>query len=411
MYHSFKEYIFSIGKKYKDNNEIITFLQKNNNFSNIYDKDNLILINFSNNSDNNKFCLFDKDLNIYYIEKYEIVLYKNDLNNFNNINRDWDKINIYENIGDNIYLIKYNDNIYVIYKYEKYYKINKIIEINFINQLYFNLKIELNNNILKKILIVSNKYNKLLYFKNNNILDSLIDYKEKKNYFSCSDELLFELEKISQNNENKKKLTMNGYIIEYDNKEYIINTNLYQKIIDMMPSYYNINKCYIELYKADNLSFLVNYMTLYTHEIINRINISIKTLCREILNIYHLTRKKNNQELYNLLNNNYKNILFDLHKIYIYCKNKNKDIKSEEDSDDINIDLNKLTINSDIIYKYLKKINTDILINVYIERENLLKNIKNININYDNFISTPSQFKVIFNDCSYTKTLSILLNN
>jgi hypothetical protein len=405
MYNSFKEYIISIHEKYKD--KFLLHLQKTNKFLNVFEKDNLILINFLNNNDLNRFCLFNKDLNIFLLEKYEITLYKND---FFTINKNWNNINIYENIGDKIYFFKHENQIYIIYKFEQNYKISNITEINYINELYKNSNIELNNNIFKKMLLVSNKYNKLLYYKNNVIYESLIDYNEKKKYFSCSDELLFELEKISQYNENKKKLSINGYILEYENNEYIINTNLYQKIIDMMPKYNNINKCYIELYKDDNLSFLVNYMTSYTHEIINRINISIKTLCKEILNIYHLTRKKNNKDLYNLLSNNYKNILFDLHNIFIYCKNTDNNLKSFEDSDDIDIDLNKLTINIDVIYKYLKKINTDLLINIFIDRENLIKNIKNININYDNFNSTPTQFKIILNDCSYTKTLSILLN-
>ena len=148
-------------------------------------------------------------------------------------------------------------------------------------------------------------------------------------------------------------------------------------------------------------------MSQYTSESINRINNSIRTLSKEILNIYHFTRNKQNSVLYNILSNNYKTILYDIHKIFIYFR-KNEIKENKEDKEDI--DLNLSNINVDIIYKYLKKINTDLLINIYIDRTELIKNIKNIEINYNKFNSTPNQFKIIFNECSYTKTLSTLLN-
>ena len=104
----------------------------------------------------------------------------------------------------------------------------------------------------------------------------------------------------------------------------------------MMPYYSNINKCFIDLYKNDNLCFIINYMSQYTSEIINRVNSSIKTLSKEILNIYHFTRNKENSELYNILSNNYKTILFDIHKIFIYFrKNEVKGNKEDKDIDNV----------------------------------------------------------------------------
>jgi hypothetical protein len=400
-----KEYIFSINKKYKD--DYIKYIKKEKDFI-INEISDLILINF-NNDLYNKFCLFSKDLNIFITESIPRTFYKNNISksDLDIIKTNWKKINIYENMGNMIYLINYDDIIYIIYKYDKYYKIYELNNNTYIYDLYQKANIQIEKNDFKKLSLIHNKYNKILYFKNNINYEEMIDYKLNKIYFSCLDELIFDLEKISLENEKKKKISINGYILELNNEEYIINTNIYQKIYDMMPYYSNINKCYIELYKNDNLCFIINYMSQYTSESINRINNSIRTLSKEILNIYHFTRNKQNSELYNILSNNYKTILYDIHKIFIYFR-KNEIKENKEDKEDI--DLNLSNINVDIIYKYLKKINTDLLINIYIDRTELIKNIKNIEINYNKFYSTPNQFKIIFNECSYTRTLSILLN-
>ena len=396
-----KDYIFSINNKYKD--EYINYLKKEKDFI-VIELSDLILLNFQNDLYKKyKFCLFSKDLKFFVIEYVPQIFYKNNIpkNELNLLKINWKDINIYENIGDLIYLMNYNDVIYIIYRSDKIYNISEINKLPYINELYQKANINLQINQLKKLSLIHNKYNKILYYKNNLNYEEILEYKSNNIYFSCIDELIFDLEKISSINESKKRISINGYILELNNQEYIINTNIYQKISDMMPYYSNINKCYIELYKNDNLCFIINYMSQYTSEIINRINNSIKTISKEILNIYHFTRNKQNPELYNLLSNNYKTILFDIHKIFMYFR---KNEINEE------IDLNLSTINVDIIYKYLKKISTDLLVNIYIDRNDLIKKIKNINIDYDKFISTPSKFKLICNECSYTKTLSILLN-
>jgi len=402
-----KEYIFSINNKYKE--EYIKYLKKEKDFI-ITELSDLILLNFQNDLYKKyKFCLFSKNLNIFIIEYVPKIFYKYNIpkNELDLLKSNWININIYENIGDLIYSINYNNIIYIIYKYDKYYNISEINKITYINDLYQKANINLEINKLNHLSLIHNKYNKILYYKNNLNYEEILEYKSNNIYFSCIDELIFDLEKISSINESKKRISINGYILEFNKKEYIINTNIYQKIYDMMPYYSNINKCYIELYKNDNLCFIINYMSQYTSEIINRINNSIKTISKEILNIYHFTRNKQNSELYNILSNNYKTILFDIHKIFMYIR-KNEIKENNEDNE--YIDLNLSTINVDIIYKYLKKINTDLLINIYLDRNELIKEIKSINIDYNKFTSTPNKFKLICNECSYTKTLSILLN-
>lgn len=384
--------------------------------------DNLYVLYFNNiNStilkneiDTYNICIFDKSLELFYIDKKPIILHKNSINNIiNNINNIND-CNIYENIGDIIYIIQYNNKKYIVYKYNTVYKIDKINNENiyfknlFIN--YFDNNPEINPeinsaeiNFVKKMSLINVKYNKILYYKNNDVYEDIINYKEKKVHFSCIDELIFDLEKISNIYETKKKLSSNGYIIEYNNNDYIINYNIYQKIIDIMPNYSNINKCYIELYKNDNLNFMICFMTLYYHDILNRVNLSIKNISKELLNIYHFTRKQQNKELNDILTNTYRLLIDDLHKIFLYSKKYDEIYNNEKDF------IDKISLNNDIVYKYIKTINDDLLIKLYIERDSILEKLKNININFSEFNNTPSHYKIIFIDCIYTKTMSALL--
>ena len=166
----------------------------------------------------------------------------------------------------------------------------------------------------------------------------------------------------------------------------------------------NINKAYLELYKNDNLKFIINYMSPYSQEIIKRVNLSIKTLSKEFLNIYHITRKKLNPDLYNILSNNYKTILFDLHKIFIYTR---KQENNDENSDEFFMIKKSLT--HDIIYKYLKKININLLTQIYIDRLQLINDIPTIKIDIDNMKFDTNEFKILFNDCINTKTMGFLL--
>jgi len=347
-------------------------------------------------------CIFDKSLDLFYIDKKPIILQKSLIHNIiTNIN----ECNIYENIGDIVYIISHSDKKYVVYKYNMIYKIENIENVIFKNIILeelskFNCVI---NSKINKMSLINIKYNKILYYKNNDIYEDILNYNEKKVHFSCIDELIFDLEKISNIYETKKKISTNGYILQYNNNEYIVNYNIYQKIIDIMPNYFNINKCYIELYKNDNLNFMISYMTPYSHDILNRVNLSIKNISKELLNIYHFTRKQQNKELNEILTNTYKLLIDDLHKIFLYSKKYDEVYNTEKDF------IDKISLNNDIVYKYIKTINDDLLIKLFIERDDILKKIKNININFNEFDNTPTHYKIIFIDCIYTKIMSALL--
>jgi len=170
-----------------------------------------------------------------------------------------------------------------------------------------------------------------------------------------------------------------------------------------MPNYFNINKFYIELYKNYNLNFMISYMTLYSHDILNRVNLSVKNISKELLNIYHFTRKQQNKELNDILTNTYRLLIDDLHKIFLYSKKYDETYNNEKDF------IDKISLNNDIVYKYIKTINDDLLIQLYIDRELILQKIENINISFDEFNNTPTHYKIIFIDCIYTKTMSALL--
>jgi len=412
-----KDYITNLLIKYDYN--ILNHFEKNTKFVNMSIKktNDLYIIHVNKISDNlihsdkliNEiihnldYCIFNRTMDFIIINKKKIILDKPYTNSIiNEIKNNWKQLNIYENIGINTYIFNYNDQIYFYDIYdENIHDINndKLILSNFLK-----LNINLQNKQFLNVSIIINKYNHLLYYKNNDIIEEIKINFNKHIHYSCFDELIFDLENISKSNENKKKISHNGIIIQFNDNLYILNTYIYQKISDMMIPVRNINKAYLELYKNDNLSFIINYISPYPHEIIKRINNSIKTLSREFLNIYHITRKKLNAELYNILSNNYKTILFDLHKIFIVVRKNEENIENSDDFFYI-----KKSMNHDIIYKYLKKININLLTEIYIERLDLINNLSTIKIDVDNMKFGTNEFKILFNDCINTKTMGFLL--
>jgi hypothetical protein len=281
----------------------------------------------------------------------------------------------------------------------------------YILQLVDKSDIPFNLNNITNVIICSHKVNNIMYYKNNTLCEDIFLEKSDNVYYSCFDEIIFDLENLSNMNEQKKKITNSGFILSYKNTDYVLNSYIYQKIQDIIPPFKNINKCFLELYKNDNLSFVINYMSPYPADIIKRVNLSIKTLSREFLNIYHVTRKKANASLYNILSNNYRTVLFDLHKIFIYTRKSeegvvtkiNNIINSDEEFNE------KKSLNHDIIYKYLKKINIGLLCDIFIDRIELLNKIQDITIDMNNIRMNTTEFKILFTDCIHTKTMSHLL--
>jgi hypothetical protein len=395
-----KKYMFDFIEYFKNNSEI------NNIYT--YDLDSLkmiytdkININLHHSNElldyilhNLEFIIIDKDYNIVtYLEKYRMI----DEINKKNIIEHWNECEVFKNyIGVFMIFFKHNSIEYYCTKYKIHHYENSFIE-KFTNNIFD--RYEENNTPINRIFISQRFKNIFAYDENFNLLNNVIfsidsAQNDSKLFYSCFDELDFEHNESIKKMESNKKLFNAGYLIKYNGYMYILPNKLYEKINNLLPKYSNLNKIYLELYKSDNLNFVINYISLYPSDIIKRINLSMKTLSKEYLNIYHLTRKKSHPEVYEKLDEINKKILYDLHTIFIETR-KNEFIINNDIAD-------KKSLTVEIVYKYLKKVDIDILEKIYLNRNNLINLIKNV-FNNDSF-------KIFFEDCINTKTISYLLN-
>jgi len=217
-------------------------------------------------------------------------------------------------------------------------------------------------------------------------------------YFSCFDEMSLYLEGLHKSDKQYKKLTSQGIMFTYiqggDTYKISLNTRIYDKISTYFDDNENIHRTYMYIYQKDKCNDILTYVTNNCYAIIRRINISLKTLSKEILNIYFLTRNKQNCDLYDILPKCYRDCLFNIHKIFI--SKREKDIINK-DSDGL---MEKRSVTVDNVYWYLKNTSTDTLITIYQVRKDLLNNIKNISpsdndIMYDTCINTLLQTKLM----------------
>ena len=154
------------------------------------------------------------------------------------------------------------------------------------------------------------------------------------------DKILDDLRIISQQDEKTKCITTEGFIIKYyldDNLFRLLKlqTNIYKRISKLKPNNSNINQAYLELYQKDKLKFMVPYFTKYKTEVLNRVHKSMKTLSREILDLYHITRHQKNPDIYNSLPGQYKTVLYNLHGMYL--KKISNNPEKTEKLDSINV--------------------------------------------------------------------------
>ena len=335
------------------------------------------------------FIITDDNYSIITYVKKNILL--NDVNKHELINN-WDKCVVsYNYIGLYTVFFIHNNKKYYCIKYNIYKFENQ--PFTFINDDIFK-EDNLNKNVIHKI-IAYNKLKFILSYDNSfNLIDKKVYDIETSNLKLDSYDELEDLHyKQIMFMEKNKKLQNAGYIINYDGNKYILINKIYEKINSLLPKYNNLNKIYLDLYKNDNLNRVINYLTPYGYDVLKRINDSIKTISKEYLNIYHLTRKKSNPLLYDKMNTINKKILYELHTIFINTR------KNEFIVNDYFID--KKSLNVDIVYKYLKKLNIDILEQIYLDRESLIDSTKN---------TLPDKnFKIFFEDCINTKTMTYLL--
>ena len=295
-------------------------------------------------------CYLKKPKYINNLNNIDITKY---LNNIDNI--DIAKYKIYKNhIGEYSIIIKYLNNFYSCKKYK----------IKCINS---------DDNISVGDYIIYDKdISKILLYEEHNISE-LINHKITKLPSDLIDVKNIDLSKINNDIIKHKKITTGGYVlIDQNNNRLILEPEIYTYIKNKIPKYNNFHKCCFDLYINNNLNELISYLTLYCFQTITRINLSLKILSREILNIYHMTRRHENEKLYNILSKNYKKILYELHKIFI-----NK--RSEYNLNFTNTQ-HKKSITIDDVYNYIISMCLIDIFTLYNDRE---KFINNYNIDLD----------------------------
>ncbi|ARF09373.1 hypothetical protein Catovirus_2_322 [Catovirus CTV1] len=216
-------------------------------------------------------------------------------------------------------------------------------------------------------------------------------------FFSCMDELTMRLDYMTYDSKINKCIYYAGFILKiYKNKRNTKNIYLYNEIYkfisENVSNNTNIHRVYLELYQKNNLSDILPYISDYSSEITHRLNMSMKTISREILNIYHTTRKKKHQELYKQLPESYKKILYGLHGVYINSKKKEiinrKPIEYDETK--------SITVHD--VYYYVKELTSYQLIELFKERIQLLKNNNFEETMNHSCIYTLTQTKLMFDD-------------
>lgn len=331
----------------------------------------------------NLFC-FNKSWYISYSTK--IIKICDDINNSINANSTEniilsyliDKSIIVEKIEDNQKIFKINENVdeNLIYHFlVKHSSFRKLPNSNTKNDQGISLLWITNKNCE---LIEKNNYNQ-------NFVSMKI-HNEKKLHFSCLDELLTSLDTMNNEDILTKNIQYGGYYIKMYNentktyKTCYITTEIYDYLQNVVAQNVNQYKIFLELYQRDKLTEILPYLHKYPTDVIRRINMSVKTLAKEILNIYHLTRKKQNCELYEILPMSYKKILYNLHRIYVNQKYGEFVIKSS------NMMKDKKSISVDIVYSYLKETKTNEISEIFQNRKMLIEELNKIKFDYSNIL-------------------------
>jgi len=208
--------------------------------------------------------------------------------------------------------------------------------------------------------------------------------------FDSLESLLKSLEEISNYDSTNKSITTEGYIVKIygnsnKNGKFTIGklqTNIYQYVMSYKPNVQNIYQIYLEFYKQDKLTELLPYFYRGKSTIILKIHNSMKILTKEILELYHMTRNKRNEKMYETLPKIYKKVLYDLHGIYIKCKKITTDYKDDNNNvpytntkhvEEFTDDRNNKSINIHDVYNFLKSLPLKQLVKIFQERENLIE--------------------------------------
>lgn len=209
--------------------------------------------------------------------------------------------------------------------------------------------------------------------------------------FDTLDYMLLNLNTVSESNIKNRKVTTEGYVVKHyiDGNLTVLKfqTKLYQDIVKIKPNNSNIHQSYLELYQKDNLNDYIKYFSKYNSEIIKRISICMKTMSKEVLNLYHCTRQKKNPQIYNLVGDQYKKMLYKLHGMYISHRkreftNESNKVPEDTDKDDACDDIDDIVLNTNSkmtksvnvhdVYQCLKALPSNELKQLFYERMQLI---------------------------------------
>ena len=220
-------------------------------------------------------------------------------------------------------------------------------------------------------------------------------------------ELLNKLNEINKDNETKKLITTEGYVLRYyfgdiKSSRFIVlklQTQIYQTLTKIKPNNNNMHQNYLELYQVDKLCDYLPYFTKYNNDIIKRIHLSMRTMAKELLDIYHNTRQKKNPEIYKHLRDQYKKILYGLHGLFIKYRKKEFD---EEDENGEKI-LRSITVHD--VYYFLKSIPPSQLRQLFYERIFLINEPAISNLFNKNCLDITTLSTLMFQNISHDDIL------
>ena len=409
-------------------------LQKNDDgkqkyMLNIKEDDNLFIIYCDNNDNkytdlerNTKSCIFDKKTLDIIVTQYNKIIYnENAIEYIKDTN--WDNIMVEQCYEGTVIILFYHEKWYISTRRcldasDSSYIRNRCYKTLFLEAINDKFSLDdLDKNMCYKFILLNDKNKNIINYVHcgysENYTDIIhfdttkkysletVDYvitdkvkKSEKMQFTNLSELMDNVSQLNKHDMGIKTITAEGYILKvYDNNKHTglfkllkIQTEIYQKLIQLKPNNINMSQNYLELYQKNLLNEHLPYFTKYTNDIINRIHMSMKNLSKEFLDLYHSTRQKKNSNLYNSLPDIYKKVLYGLHGLFIEFRKLSfkKDIKSSK----------SITIHD--VYYYLKKLHPFQLKHIYLERSNMIKN----NLSNYSFINT---------DCIYTLTLTSLM--
>ncbi|QKF93983.1 hypothetical protein QKU48_gp0525 [Fadolivirus algeromassiliense] len=216
--------------------------------------------------------------------------------------------------------------------------------------------------------------------------------------FTSLQELQNEIIKQNENDVKYQKVTLEGYVLRYylgdvGSSPFVtlkLQTPIYESLMNLKPNNSNIYQCFLELYQQDKLHEFLPYFTRYGNDVVKRIHISMQNISKEMLDLYHMTRNKNNGEMYNKLSVQYKKCLYEIHGLYI--KNRKNDF---ENGVDVKTNGNTKSINVFDVYHYLKTLPSNELRQLYYDRNQIISDVEMKFLNR-NCINTTTQSTLMF---------------